>query len=120
MHNPAVASSRIALDPGGVLVVIVTTPAPDVRLGQTYRVLGNTVLATLVGEERMFGFLGERGRQATPQERVEAKPAYETPKTVAMWVKRAEPDEDELDDTEALHQCRHEQQRDPQCLLDAA
>lgn len=71
-----VASSRLSLDRDGALLVVATSPASDVRLGHTFRVLGNDLVAGAPG----FQWLGERtGRDPSTVERGKAAPYRSDP-----------------------------------------
>lgn len=108
------ASSRLQGSPGDLFAVI-SAPGSILELGRTFSVLGNEL-----SERRWTGL--PTGRPAEARERAQARPPYETAKLAASWAKRAAANvhDDELDDAEALRQCRVEQQRSPVHLVSAA
>jgi hypothetical protein len=95
-------SSRIV---GGFVVVADPARADFLHV---YRLLGNS-----------FGpgiqWLGKGGgRPPTPREQAAARTPYRAP---APLLDKSEPDEDDLDDAEALRLCRLEQERAPADLV---
>ncbi len=103
-------SSRLALDPFGRQVVIVTTPSPQLSVGEWFLVVDPTV----------FGLLPTRtGRSATARELAwnRRDAPYESNRRPPP--KPEVPDE-ELAEAEAIRLARLEQQREPVHLVSAA
>ena len=109
-------SAKFATGAHGELLVIVTTPSPGLDVGDHFRVIGNTLLVTLVDAPGVVGWLGTpTGRPANHEEALQARPSRARPR-------RAPPLElaDELlDDDAAIEAARVEQQRAPGDLISA-
>ncbi len=111
------ACSRLGQDRFGRPVAVVTTPEVGLPIGTVYIVLGNAILTTIRGDERLFGWTGEPGRPPTARERAGGRPPYEISKTRKT---REVIDDADLDDAAAIEYARREQQREPADLLSAA
>src|SRR6266536_4242863 len=98
-------SSRLALDPFGRQVVIVTTPAPPLSVGEWFLVVDPTV----------FGLLPTRtGRPATARELMwNRRDAPYDPNRDRRPPPKPEVPDEELAEAEAIRLARHEQQRQP-------
>jgi hypothetical protein len=108
-------SSRLAADGhGGIVVVVTTSTEVGLAPGDRFTCLGNALFAG----ERGIGWLGApTGRRATAREAQEARAPYSVPRRLKP---APQPDEDQLDDAEALRLCQLEQRRAPVDLLNAA
>jgi len=107
-------SSRLALDPLGRQVVIVTTPSPQLSVGEWFLVVDPTV----------FGLLPTRtGRSATARELAwnRRDAPYESNRDRRhMHLPTPEVPDEELAEAEAIRLARLEQQREPVHLVSAA
>lgn len=112
---PGVASGRLATDEHGRQVVVATTAAVDVRVGDVWVILGNVLPAAEAG---VYWLGQDRGRRASAKEQAEARAPYRAP-VLAPAPADELPDE-ALAEQEAIRLARLEQQREPLCLLDAA
>jgi hypothetical protein len=100
-------SSRLAVDGQGRQVVVVTTPAPFLQVGQRFPVVDELV--------KLNTWARSTGRPPTAQEMAQARPPYVDPRT---GKRREERDEgDWMDEKAALEACRREQQREPVDLI---
>jgi hypothetical protein len=98
-------SSRLALDGHGRKVVIVTTSTDGLPIGYVFAVLD------------WNGFFTPPGRAPTAQERMSARPPYESKTRAATWERRANRDDEQLAEAEAIRLAMLEQRREPADLI---
>jgi hypothetical protein len=101
-------SSRLALDPQGRKIVIVTSSTDGLPIGHVYLVVD------------WNGFFTPPGRAPTARERAEARPPYESNSAKRARLQRVEVPDDELDEQAAVEAARREQQRAPVDLINVA
>jgi hypothetical protein len=102
-------SSRLAVDPQGRTVVVVTSPSPFLCVGQRFPVVDSLLLNS-------WDTL--RGRPPTAREQAEARPPYRS--DVGLAPAREVPDDELLDEQAALEACIREQQSEPVDLIGRA
>jgi hypothetical protein len=102
-------SSRLGVDPHGRAVVVVTTPSLWLDVGERF----------LVVDVFELGFT-RPGRAPTPREMMSARPPYESKTRAATWERRAEQDDEQLAEAEAIRLAMLEQRRTPPDLVNVA
>ncbi len=96
-------------------IVIVTSPTIiDLPVGTIFRMLGDTVLTIVDGDQRLFAWQGKSGRPPTAHEQSSARGAYSA---AGSRRQREQQPDDELDDAAAIEACWREQEREPVNLL---
>lgn len=107
--------SKRTFDRNGRPIVIVTSPTViDLPVGTIFRMLGDTVLTIVDGDQKLFAWQGKSGRPPTAHEQASARGTYSA--TGSRRERRQQPDDD-LDDAAAIEACRREQEREPVDLL---
>jgi hypothetical protein len=104
-----VCSSRLGTDQFGRQTAVVTTPGAVPEVGALFLVL----------DGHPYGLVPERGRLATAEEQLEARPPYQPGRSRTERERRPEIPDALLAEEEAIRLSRLEQQRQPVDLLSA-
>lgn len=112
--------SKVTFDANGHPVVVITSPTTvGLEVGTVFRLLGNTVLTTVSGSERLFAWQGRSGRPPTPSEAAKTRAPYQ-PARSRREREHANHDDIDISDEQAIEFCRREQERLPVDLIGRA